>query len=148
MESNMEKIMDESLLEISSYEGIGYQPLVDYGDWRVAILNYLDNVRPDLNNIMERHTETDEVFVLLRGKGVMLMGGNGPQADRVEPEVMAPGKLYNAKRNAWHTILMSRDASVLLVENKDTGDANSEHCTISPDLHRQVMEIAKSYGIS
>jgi hypothetical protein len=23
-----------------SYEGIGYQPLIDYGDWRVAILRY------------------------------------------------------------------------------------------------------------
>ena len=36
--------MDESLLEIRDYTGEGYQPLVDYADWRVAILNYLDNV--------------------------------------------------------------------------------------------------------
>jgi len=143
----METMMDESLLEIRDYDGIGYKPLIDYADWRVAILNYLDNVRPDLNSTMERHMETDEVFVLTRGKGVLLMGGNGSQADRVQPEVMAIGRIYNVKRDAWHTILLSRDASVLLVENRDTGDHNSQHCTISPELHRQVMEIAKQHGI-
>ncbi len=139
--------MDESLLEIRDHRGEGYQPLVDYADWRVAILNYLDNVRPDLNNIMERHLETDEVFVLTHGKGVLLIGGNGAQPHMVQPEVMDIGKIYNVKRNGWHTILLTRDASVLLVENKDTGDANSEHFTIPPELHRQVMEIAKQHQI-
>ena len=139
--------MDESLLEIRDFDGVGYQPLVDYGDWRVAILNWLDNVRPDLNNTMERHTETDEVFVLTRGRGVLLMGGNGPQVDGVGPQAMEIGKIYNVKRNAWHTILLSREASVLLVENKDTGEANSEYCAIPAELHRKVMEIAQSYGI-
>lgn len=139
--------MDETLLEIRDYRGEGYQPLVDYADWRVAILNYLDNVRPDLNNGMERHTETDEVFVLTRGKGVLLMGGNDPQVNNVTPEPMDIGKIYNVKRNSWHSILLSRDASVLIVENKDTGDENTEHFTISDELHRQVMEIATTHGI-
>jgi hypothetical protein len=139
--------MDESVLEIRDFDGAGYQPLIDHGDWRVAILNWLDNVRPDLNNTMERHTNTDEVFVLTRGKGVLLMGGNGPQADGVQPQVMDIGKVYNVKCNAWHTILLSRNASVLLVENKDTGDHNSEYFKLSAELHRQVMEIAQSHQI-
>ena len=139
--------MDESLLEIRDYTGEGYQPLVDYADWRVAILNYLDNVRPDLNNGMERHLETDEVFVLTRGKGVLLLGGNGAQVESVQPEAMEIGKIYNVKRNAWHSILLSRDASILLVENKDTGESNSEYFTVSAELHQQVMEIAKNHQI-
>lgn len=144
----MEKTMiDESFLEIRDYDGVGYKPLIDYADWRVAILNYLDNVRPDLNTTMERHLETDEVFVLTRGKGVLLMGGNGPQADCVQPEPMDIGKLYNVKRNAWHSILLSRDASILLVENRDTGDHNSEHSALSPELCQQIIEIAKQHGI-
>jgi len=139
--------MDETLLEIRDYRGEGYQPLVDYADWRVAILNYLDNVRPDLNNGMERHTETDEVFVLTRGKGVLLMGGNNPQVNSVTSEPMDIGKIYNVKRNSWHSILLSRDASVLIVENRDTGDKNTEHFTISDELHRQVMDIAANHSI-
>lgn len=139
--------MDESLIEVRDYDGAGYQPLIDHGDWRVAILNYLENIRPDLNTSMERHTDTDEVFVLTRGRGVLLTGGNGPQADSVLPQAMDIGKIYNVKCNAWHTILLSRDASILLVENRDTGDHNSEYSTLSPELHRQLMEIARCHQI-
>lgn len=139
--------MDESVLEIREYTGTGYKPLIDYADWRVAILNFLNEVSPELNKRMERHTETDEVFVLTRGKAVLVMGGNNAQADEVSPQSMEIGKLYNIKRNAWHTILMSRDASVLLVENKDTGDHNSEFFDLTDAMHSQVLEIAKTHAI-
>lgn len=138
--------MDESLLEIRNYEGEGYKPLVDYNDWRVAILNFVDSVRPDLNNIMERHTETDEVFVLTQGKGTLLLGGNAARVDGISSEPMQIGKIYNVKRNAWHTILLSRDASILLVENKDTGKHNTEYFDLSTDQHRFVMETAQREG--
>ncbi len=135
--------MNTSLLEIKSYEGSGYQPLIDYGTWRVAILRYLDEIRPDRISSMERHTETDEVFVLLHGHGTLLMGGNGAQIDGVFPQQMEPGKLYNVKRNAWHNILLSRDASVLLVENRDTSRDNSEYIELSEEHRALILEIAR-----
>lgn len=139
--------MDEMVLEIREYTGIGYQPMIDYADWRVAILNYLDDVRPDRNKSMERHLETDEVFVLTHGKAVLIMGGHSAQADGIYPEAMQIGKIYNVKRNAWHTILMSRDASVLLVENKDTGKHNSEFFDITAEMHSQLLQVAQTYQI-
>ena len=139
--------MDESLLEIRDYDGEGYKPLIDYGDWRVAILNFLEVMRPERSDTMERHTETDEVFVLTRGKGVLLMGGNGPKVDGIYSEVMAICKVYNVKRNAWHSILLSQDASVLLVENKDTDKHNTEYFDLSSEHRRQLMEIAQSNQI-
>ncbi len=135
--------MDESLLEISTYDGIGYQPLIDFGSWRVAFLRYLDDIQPDRIDSMERHLETDEVFVLLQGRGILLMGGNGAQVKGIYPQMMESGKLYNVKLNSWHTILLSRDATVLLVENRDTGKHNSEYATISPKHRHEIMEIAK-----
>ena len=135
--------MNESLLEIHDHQGIGYQPLIDYGDWRVAILRYLDNLHPELNKSMERHTETDEVFVLTKGKGILIMGGNGPQINSITPQTLERGKIYNVKRNAWHTILLSRDASVVIVENRDTGERNSEYADLSPEQHQRVIEIAR-----
>ncbi len=71
--------MDEQLLEIRDYEGEGYQPLVDFGAWRVAILRFLDGLQPERQGTMERHMETDEVFVLTKGKGMLIMGGNAAQ---------------------------------------------------------------------
>ena len=132
--------MDNTLLEIRDYQGKGYQPLVDYGEWRVAILRYLDELQPERIESMERHTETDEVFVLLVGQGVLIMGGCKAQVERIYLQVMEHGKIYNVKRNAWHSILLSRDASVLLVENRDTGEHNSETAQLSPEVRRSILE--------
>jgi mannose-6-phosphate isomerase-like protein (cupin superfamily) len=135
--------MDATLLETRNYDGEGYKPLIDYGEWRVAILRFLDGLQPDRIDSMERHTETDEVFVLLHGRGVLMIGGNGRQVDRIRPQVMESGEIYDVKRNAWHTILLSRDASVLLVENNDTGDLNTEHTSLSAEHRSSIRETAQ-----
>jgi ureidoglycolate hydrolase len=135
--------MDESLLEIREHRDGGYKPLIDYGEWRVAILNYLEDLQPDRIKTMERHTETDEVFVLLSGRGVLILGGNYPEVDRILPQRLESGKIYNVKRNTWHTILLSRDASVLLVENRDTGKHNSEYTELSKEHCRFIRETAQ-----
>jgi hypothetical protein len=134
--------MDEQLLEIRDYEGEGYQALVDYGTWRVAILRFLDGLQPERQSSMERHIETDEVFVLTKGKGMLIMGGNGGQIDGIYPQVMEIGKVHNVKRNAWHTVLLSRDASVLLVENCDTDKNNSEYADLSKEQRKLIVDIA------
>jgi hypothetical protein len=135
--------MDEQLLEIRDYEGEGYQPLVDYGTWRVAILRFLDGLQPERQSSMERHTETDEVFVLTKGKGMLIMGGNGGQIEGIFPQIMEIGKIHNVKRNAWHTVLLSRDASVLLVENCDTDKNNSEYTDLSNEQRKLIVDIAE-----
>ena len=40
-------MIPETLLEIHDYNGEGYRPLIDYGAWRVAILNYIDELLPE-----------------------------------------------------------------------------------------------------
>jgi ureidoglycolate hydrolase len=140
--------MDEKMLEIRDYQGSGYRPLVDYGEWRVAVLRFLDDLQPERIESMERHTETDEVFVLLCGQGVLILGGTGAEVESIFPQVMESGKIYNVKRNAWHTILLSRDASVLLVENRDTGKHNSEFTSLSTDQRRSIVEKAQKESIA
>ena len=89
---------------------------------------------PEKMEFMERHTQTDEVFVLLNGQATLILGGNGPKVESIYQQVMEQGKLYNVKQNAWHTILLSRDASILIVENQDTGEENTEYCRISDEI--------------
>jgi enterochelin esterase-like enzyme len=134
--------MDEQLLETRDYDGEGYQPLIDYASWRVAILRFLDGLQPDRQTTMERHTETDEVFILTKGKGMLIMGGNGIEIDGIYPHLMQIGRINNVKRNAWHTVLLSRDASVVLVENRDTDRHNSEYADLSVEHRRLISEIA------
>ncbi len=134
------------MVEVYDHEGEGFKALVEYGDWRVALLHYLDDLQPEQITKMERHTATDEVFVLIHGKGVLLVGGIGANVDGIYPQVMEPSKIYNVKRNVWHTILLSRDASVLLVENRDTGRLNSEYTCLSLEQRHSILEHAHHFG--
>ncbi|MHC1783836.1 MAG: hypothetical protein AB9891_13975 [Anaerolineaceae bacterium] len=130
----------EDLLEIRDYQGEGYQPLVDYGEWRVAMLRYLDAIQPDRVDTMERHLGSDEVFVLLIGRGILFLGGNGPEIEGAVAQVMEPGVIYNIKAGTWHTVLLTRDAKVLLVENRDVDVNNSEYKPLSADQRRIIFE--------
>jgi ureidoglycolate hydrolase len=140
--------MDTGLLEISAHDGEGFKPLVSFGDWRVAILRFLDELEAERIDSMERHTETDEVFVLLIGQGVLILGGNCVQVEGIYPQVMEIGKIYNVKRNVWHTILLSRNAAVLLVENEDTGEHNSEYAGLSAEQRGSILRIAQQAGMA
>ncbi len=136
-------LKDEALIEVGEYHGQGYHPLIDFGSWRVAVLRYLDEIQPERIDAMERHTETDEVFVLLAGRGILIVGGRQAQAGSISSQIMEPEKVYNVKRGVWHTILLSRKAGVLLVENRDTDEHNSEYCRLSEPQRRQIVDIAR-----
>jgi hypothetical protein len=135
--------MDESLLEIRDYDGAGFKPLVFFGNWRVAMLRYMDELQADRIDSMERHMETDEVFVLLCGRGTLILSGNGSKCKGALSQPMMVGRIYNVKRLAWHTVLLSPDASVLLMENRDTDEHNSEYDTLSAEQRAEIVEIAQ-----
>ncbi len=132
--------MDENLLEIRDHEGEGYKALVDFAAWRVAILRFQDGLLPEQQSTMERHLETDEVFVLTKGEGTLIIGGNDDEVGQLRLQEMEIGKIYNVRQCAWHSLVLSRDGSVLIVENRDTGEHNSEHGCISEEQRRWIME--------
>ncbi len=131
-------MIKKELLEVYSYKGDGFKPLVVYKSWRVAILNFIDELEPENIGRVERHPETDEVFVLTRGEGVLFVGEGKPEVKKLYPQVMEEGVIYNVKPQTWHTIELTRDASVLIVENADTGEKNSEYCDLSPELKQFI----------
>jgi hypothetical protein len=135
--------ISESLLEVRSYSGIGYQPLVDYGQWRVAVLRYHPELEPDAIGTMQRHDETDEVFVLLAGRCILFLGAGQAQVESLHAQDMEPLKIYNVKRSAWHTHTLSPDAVVLIVENVDTTVANSPTVGLKPEQQAELVRLAK-----
>jgi ureidoglycolate hydrolase len=134
--------MDESILEIKRYDGEGYRPLIDFGTWRVAYLRWLPGLEPENTNRLERHTQTDEVFVLLNGQATLILGGNSTGVQAVYTQKMAVGNLYNVKQDVWHAVLLSRDATILIVENRNTGDINTEYCELSAELRAEIIKLA------
>ncbi len=108
-------------LEVLNYDGKGYFSHFSFEEWKIAYLNHAPMFTPEGITYLERHNKTDEVFILLEGEATLLMGENA-QEIRMEKFVS-----YIVKKSAWHNIMVSEDAKVLIVENKDTGKHNSEY---------------------
>ncbi|MBR6777020.1 MAG: hypothetical protein IKM27_04660 [Clostridia bacterium] len=111
--------MDELL--VLDYNGEGYFSHFNFDEWRIAYLNYAPMFTKEGITYLERHNETDEVFILLEGSASLFMGENAREV------VMEKFLSYVVKKSAWHNIVVSEDARVLIVENKNTGKHNSEY---------------------
>jgi mannose-6-phosphate isomerase-like protein (cupin superfamily) len=122
------------VIEIKDFKGEGYQALISYGSWRVAVLRALDELRPERIHSMERHMATDEVFILVSGRVMIILGGNDAEIHELQPVIMNIGELYNIKKGAWHTVVPSNDAHIVIVENDDTCPENSQKFTLSREL--------------
>ena len=133
--------ISKDLLEVTEYTAEGYRPLIDYGQWRVAILRYIDELRPENISHMQRHAETDEVFVLLHGRCILFLGAGDESVVSIHAQDMEPLKLYNVKHGVWHTHTLSDDATVLIVENQNTAAHNSPEIELSATQRQQLVEL-------
>ena len=117
----MENVSKENKygVEIYDYNGESYRDAMRFGSWRVAYLNHGKPFMEENFKKIERHNESDEVFVLLSGKATLIIG---EELNKVE---MEPHKLYNVPKGVWHHIFTTEGTSVLIVENDDTGAENT-----------------------
>lgn len=109
--------------EVFEYSGEGYDRTMNFGEWRVAFLNYAE--RFDKIDKLERHMLTDEVFVLLEGRAVLIVG------EDMKIVEMEKNKIYNIKQAIYHAIKVTKDAKVLIVENHNTTKDNSEYISLA-----------------
>lgn len=112
-------------LQIFTHDEPGYRPLIDYGSWRVALLNACPMYLPEHITYFDKHLETDEVFILLSGSCGILLGGQGEKPYNTSCIWLCPGKLYNVPADTWHTLFMMPGGKLAVIENRNTGIANS-----------------------
>lgn len=111
-------------IEIKEYNGPGYKEQIDFNNWRVAIANYKPELEESRLEYLERHLESDEVFVLVEGTAGLLIGEEKARCQ------FEKGKLYNVKCGTWHRVFMTPDSKIVIVENADTGKDNTEYMDI------------------
>ncbi len=114
-------------IEIWKYSHQGYRPLVFSDGWQVAILNWEPGF--DFNNLemIERHNQTDEVFILWNGKAALFV----TSCEEIRVEDMQTGVIYNVPKGVWHNLVTTRNASFFIVENRDTHLIDTEIRTMS-----------------
>jgi len=129
------------LIEIKEYSGEGYKPIIDYDTWRVALLKYCEELLPNEIDKMQRHDETDEVFVLLQGKCILFLADGEDKVGKIIAEDMQPLKIYNIKKSVWHSHTLSKDAVVLIVENVDTTIKNSPEIGLNKNEQNKLIDL-------
>lgn len=129
-------------IEINDFKDEGYKEVVTYDTWRVAVLNYIDELLPEKIDNFQAHLKTDEVFLLLEGQCILYTADiENNQAVNIEGTDMVKGKIYNMKKGVYHTHTLSEDAKVLIVENDDTCLENSPKVKVEKKVNDELLAI-------
>lgn len=132
----------ENLLEVLEYEGIGYQPLLSCRGFRVAVLNYHPELLIENMTNFQKHDQTDEAFILLRGACTLFLAED-ETLEVIHGVELEPCKIYNVKAGTYHTHTLSEDAMVLIVEADDTCDDNSPSILIDDKVRGHLAGLKK-----
>lgn len=111
-----------ALLEEYRFDDSGYKPLLITKGWQAAQLNYMKEQDPENICKIDKHTKTDEVFLLMEGTAVLIMAADFHEGDSIQFEttLMLPGVIYNVPVNHWHNIAMAEDARVFICEDSNS----------------------------
>lgn len=120
---------EQTELQIYQWNQPGYKPLVFSHDWQIAILNWEPAALAASITEVERHTCTDEVFVLTCGTAALVTTSE----EKLEITEAIPGVIYNIKMGCWHTVIGMRGASWVIVENRDTHINDTEMRPLTPE---------------
>lgn len=118
------------IIERYQYDGEGYKPLLIRPNWMVAILNWEPAAERRNLREVERHNKTDEVFVLMEGRALLFARLSNGQ---LEAHDLDRNVVYNVPAGIWHSLVCSRDARLLIIENRDTHLQDTECRTITQE---------------
>ena len=104
------------MIEKHTFNGEDFQVAMEFENWKIGLLRF--SKRFSVFDRLERHLLTDEAFILLDGKATLY-------TDK-ESVVMQKNTVYNIPKAEWHHIVVSEDATVMVVENSSTCDENTE----------------------
>ena len=124
----------KNLMETLRFDEEGFEPLMEFEDWSVAILNTVDVLQKENISYMEKHLLTDEVFVLLEGQADLFLAEGEHEITKVYRTPMEIGAVYQVKKDAWHTVAMKDNTKILLVEKKGTGEENTPRILVTQDM--------------
>ncbi len=112
-------------MEKYTYNGEDFKAVISNDNWKIGLLKY--SQRFSCACVFERHLKTDEAFILLSGDAVLYIRD---EQGSIKETKMEANAVYNVPAGEWHHIVVSSDATVLVVENSDTSKENTEKVII------------------
>lgn len=134
----------QTQIETARHDAPGYRTLVAFEGWRVALMNDSPKTTVAGLTYLQKHNLSDEVFMLNRGRCVLILAGFGEQPGEISAVDMQPGTLYNIKKGVWHTHVFFENTQVVIVENADTGDGNSPKSDITDAQRNEIDRLCRT----
>lgn len=134
------------LFTVSEFSGEGLGGAVEANDYMCSFLNFLPRLVVSKTTSMQKHTETDECFVLLEGRAMLFLSEGAEAPEEISAVALEKGKIYNIPMGIWHSPVLSEDAKVLLVENNNTVTENSPRVTLTDVQKEAVHKLGKELG--
>jgi mannose-6-phosphate isomerase-like protein (cupin superfamily) len=115
-------------LKIENFEftGEGMHRVYENTKWTVGIKNWKPANDAAGIDCLERHNETDELFVLLAGRCTLIYANEGPVGLDIMAVEMQGNRVYNIPATLWHNTVTTRDTKLVLIEDSATGSNNSD----------------------
>ena len=115
-------------MTILNYEftGEGMQRVFENEKWTVGIKNW--KPANDVTGIdcLERHTLTDELFVLVEGVCTLVYANETDNGLEFGAVKMEKDKVYNIPATLWHNTITQKDTKMILIEDSNTSMDNSD----------------------
>lgn len=133
------------MLKYKEILGDGFQVVLDYDGWRIASLTY-DQESNDIFRLknLGRHHDTVEAFILLEGEADMLVAGYGDIPCSYLITSMEKSKIYYVEKHQWHAALLYRPSKLLIFENRNTDETNSEKYLLSNEERELIIRCYKN----
>jgi len=108
------------------YEQEGMRRVFENEKWTVGIKNW--KPANDITGIdcLERHNQTDELFVLTAGACTLIYANETADGMIFGAVKMEPQKVYNIPAALWHNTITQKDTKMILIEDSNTSMENSD----------------------
>lgn len=126
------------MIETYTYTDKGYCPFLIREGWQVAQLNYVEKHGLDDIDQIEVHNQSDEAFILFKGKAVLVEAQIEQEDIHFNCQYMKPGVTYNIPAGTWHEIAMDRDAEIIIVERANTHKQDCSYSKLT-ESQKQIL---------
>lgn len=130
--------------DVYEYNGEGIQCAYRNDKWVVCIKNWKPN--NDINGLehLEIHHTTDEQFILISGKAVLITAERANNKFDIALTPLEKGKLYNVPTECWFFTVVQKETKMMYVQDSGCSAENSEYCKLSHEEIAFIQQHAKS----
>ena len=132
-------------MKIESFEftSEGMQRVYENEKWTVGIKNWKPANDITGINCLERHNETDELFVLINGGCTLIFANETADGLELEAVTMEPHRVYNIPATLWHNTVTQKDTKMILIEDSNTSMNNSDILDLTAEEIEAVKQLVK-----